>query len=126
MVIALHPRDALADRPALRLADLDGQRYLNRMNCEFNGADVFRGARWKAVYRSERDDWILAMVAAGMGFGFLPENCARHPGVVVRPLVDPEIVRQVGLATVRGRPFSSAVGAVVREVMRNGWSDGPG
>src|SRR6266487_2922731 len=36
------------------------------------------------VYRSERDDWILAMIASGLGFGFMPENCVSHPGVVAR------------------------------------------
>ena len=127
MVIVLNPADPLANRPALRLNDLNDQRYLNRMNCEFNGSDIFGRcqAKWHAVYHSERDDWILAMVAAGMGFGFLPENCAKHPGVVVRRLVDPEVFRRVDIATVHGRPYSSAVGAVVREVMRNGWSCAP-
>ena len=124
MVIVLSPTDPLAERSVLRPDDLNGKRYLNRVNCEFNGADFpgYSQAEWHAVYRSERDDWILAMVAAGMGFGFLPENCATNPAVVVRPLIDPEVFRQVDLVTVRGRPYSSAVGAVVREAMRNRWS----
>ena len=45
-----------------------GGRYLNRISCEFYG---YAGAIWREngfegcemVYRSERDDWILAMVA---------------------------------------------------------------
>ena len=76
---------------------------------------------WKAVYRSERDDWILAMCAAGMGFGFLPEFCINHQGVVARPVVEPEFWREVNIVTVRGRPHSPAVGALVREAMRNNW-----
>lgn len=124
MVVVLNPTDPLAKRPTLRLEDLNGQRYLNRINCEFDGADIPGSSRaaWHVVCRSDRDDWILAMIAAGMGFGFLPENCATHPGVVDRPLSEPGIFRQVDLVTVRGRPYSSAVGAVVREAMRNGWS----
>lgn len=70
------------------------------------------------VYRSERDDWILAMIASGLGFGFMPSTCATHPGVAVRPLVDPEFWREVNLVIVRGRPHSPAVGALVREAMR--------
>jgi DNA-binding transcriptional LysR family regulator len=79
------------------------------------------GVVWRAVYRSERDDWILAMCAAGMGFGFLPEFCINHPGVVSRPVIEPEFWREVNIVTVRGRPYSPAVGALVREAMRNSW-----
>ena len=74
-------------------------RYLNRINCEFNG---YAGAIWQehgldceTAYRSERDDWILAMVASGLGFGFMPESCVNHPRVVGRPMVDPEFWREV-------------------------------
>src|SRR3954466_4795728 len=96
--------------------DLSGERYLNRANCEFNG---YAGPIWREhdflgcelVYRSERDDWILAMIASGLGFGLLAARCGHPPGVAVRPLVDPEFWREVNLVTVRGRPHSPAVGA---------------
>ena len=61
------------------------------------------------------------MCAAGMGFGFLPEFCINHPGVVARAVVDPEFSREVNVVTVRGRMHSPAVGALVREAMRNTW-----
>jgi LysR family hydrogen peroxide-inducible transcriptional activator len=38
-------------------------------------------------------------------------------------LVDPEIWREVSLVTVRGRPHSQAVGALIREAMRSPWTD---
>jgi len=34
-VIVLHPEHELAALEAVRAADLTGQRYLNRANCEF-------------------------------------------------------------------------------------------
>ena len=129
-MIVLHPDHPLAKRNAVMPKDLTGERYLNRANCEFNG---YAGPIWREhdflgcelVYRSERDDWILAMIASGLGFGFMPASCANHPGVVVRPLVDPEFWREVNLVTVRGRPHSPAVGALVREAMRTRWMGGP-
>ena len=42
-------------------------------------------------------------------------------GVVSRPVVDPEFWREVNVVTVRGRQHSPAVGALVREAMRNNW-----
>ena len=128
MVIVLPPGDPLAAQQVLRLGELDDRRYLNRTNCEFNGSGLLGacGASWRAVYSSERDDWILAMVAAGMGsFSFLPEHSVRHPGVVARPVVDPEVTREVDVVSVRGRPHTAAAGALVREVMRNGWEQQP-
>jgi LysR family transcriptional regulator, hydrogen peroxide-inducible genes activator len=119
----------LAMRDAVACTDLDGERYLNRVNCEFNGyaGPIWRecGATIKMVYRSERDDWILAMIAAGLGFGFMPEYSVNHPGVVARRLVEPEFWREVNLVTVRGRPHSPAVGSFVREAMRTAWIGRP-
>jgi LysR family hydrogen peroxide-inducible transcriptional activator len=61
------------------------------------------------------------MVAAGLGFAFMPENAASHPGVVALPVIEPEFWRTVNLVTVRGRPYSPGVGALVREAMRKKW-----
>ena len=125
-MIVLHPKHELAALEAVRAADLTGQRYLNRANCEF-----FRCLypAWREhgflgndlVYSSERDDWILAMIASGFGFGFMPKACANHPMVVTRPLIEPECWRVVDLVTVRGRPHSPAVGALVGQAMRTDW-----
>ena len=122
-----HP---LASRNAICPRDLTGGRYLNRISCEFYG---YAGSIWREngfegcemVYRSERDDWILAMIAAGLGFGFMPQSCAKHPMVAARPMIDPEFWREVNLVTVRGRPHSPAVGALVKEAMRARWLGQP-
>lgn len=119
---AEHP---FARKNCVTVTDLDGERYCKRVNCEWGhgGDPIFRarGSKVVPVYRSERDDWVLAMVAAGLGFGFMPEHSISHPGVVAKPLVDPEFWREVALVTVRGRPHSPAVGALVREAMRTRW-----
>ena len=73
------------------------------------------------MYWSDRDDWTLAMVAAGVGWAFMPANSARHPGVAALPLAEPAFWREVNLVTVRGRRHSPAVGALVREAMRTEW-----
>jgi DNA-binding transcriptional LysR family regulator len=126
-MIVLHPQHELAERAVVTASDLTGQRYLNRTSCEFyhSVTPIWRrhGCLGNGlVYSSERDDWILAMIASQLGFGFMPKACANHPMVVTRPLVDPECWREVNLVTVRGRPHSPAVGALVREAMRASWS----
>jgi DNA-binding transcriptional LysR family regulator len=128
-VIAVNAKHRLAMNNAIRVRDLDGERYLNRINCEYasHAGHIFaqQGTRVRLVYRSERDDWILAMAGAGLGFGFMPQySMMERPDVVARPLVEPEIWREVNLVTVRGRPHSPAVGALVREAMRAQWMGG--
>jgi LysR family transcriptional regulator, hydrogen peroxide-inducible genes activator len=63
------------------------------------------------------------MAAAGAGYAFMPVGSVVHEQVVVKPLVDPEIWREVSLVTVRGRPHSPVVGALIREAMRSPWAD---
>src|SRR5262245_17185738 len=125
-MIAVNARHRLASRNAVPVRELNNERYLNRANCEVidYAREVFlkNGSKVRRVYRSERDDWILAMVAAGLGFGFVPQYCALdRRDIVVRPLVEPEIWREINLFTVRGRPHSPAVGALIREAMRTSW-----
>ena len=104
---------------------MNGETYIHRVNCEFAGyADGIlreKGVTVKPTYWSERDDWTLAMIAAGLGFGFMPANAVNHPGVVGLPVVEPEFWRQVNLVSVRGRRHSPGVGALVREAMRKTW-----
>jgi LysR family transcriptional regulator, hydrogen peroxide-inducible genes activator len=43
------------------------------------------------------------------------------PAVQTRPLVDPEVAREVSLVTVAGRRFSPAVSAFVRAITAYPW-----
>jgi DNA-binding transcriptional LysR family regulator len=113
----------LATHTFIEIKDLAGERYVQRSSCEFNDmVDIIfdeRGVDCETVYRSDRDDWVLAMIASGFGFGFFPNYSIEHAGVVAIPLVAPEFWREVNLTTVKGRPYSPAVGALVHEAMRS-------
>ena len=128
-VIVMKPDHPLAARSEICVRELDGEFYLARINCEYDApaTRIFdeQRANCETVYESERDDWILAMAAAGIGIGFMPELCASHPGVIARPLIEPEFWREVALVTVRGRQYSAAVGSLVREAMRRRWNGEP-
>jgi DNA-binding transcriptional LysR family regulator len=125
MVIAVHRSHKLSNARGFPVSAMNGESYIHRMNCEFAGyADRIlseKGVTCTPTYWSERDDWTLAMVAAGLGFAFMPANAVKHPGVIGVPVVDPEFWRLVNLVTVRGRPYSPGIGALVREAMRKKW-----
>lgn len=124
-VIACSAGHPFARKNAVSVADLDGQAYLQRINCEYR--DFLRetchanGAYLLGAFRSEREDWILTMVAAGMGICFLPEFSNTIPGVISRPVIQPSVEREVCLVTVAGRRWSSPVSAFVRAVREYRW-----
>ena len=123
--VAVAPRGhSICAHNVVPIKSLNGQCYLSRINCEFGDSidHVFdeQQVEWPTVYESERDDWILAMVAAGLGLAFMPISSVKHEGVEARPLMPP-FSRKVCLVTVRGRPYSPAVGALVAEAMRSAW-----
>jgi DNA-binding transcriptional LysR family regulator len=125
MVIAVSRNHRLASKTVFPVTEMNGEPYIHRVNCEFasyaDGILREQGVTCSPTYWSERDDWTLAMIAAGLGFGFMPANAVKHPGVVGLPVVEPEFWRQVNLVSMRGRRHSPGVGALVREAMRKTW-----
>jgi DNA-binding transcriptional LysR family regulator len=129
MMIALSTQHRLAKQSEIKVTDLGGEPYLERTNCEFGilGDEVFSrlDVDGKTVYRSDRDDWVLAMAATGWGYAFMPKHLITHPAVVAIPLTEPEFWREVSLVTVRGRPHSRAVGALTQLAMKMKWLGSP-
>ena len=115
--VIFEPGHRFASLEVVRLRDVSGERYVDRLACEMrelvtamcdeHGIDLY------ATFRSERDDWVQAMVAARLGFAFMPECAITHHGVLSRPLVEPRVARVVELARVRGRRLSPAARAFV-------------
>lgn len=115
----------LEAKNTIQLPELEGESYLLRVNCEYKDqlGDLCRahGFSTHRVYASEREDWIQSMIAAGLGVCFLPEYSMTCPGVVTRPIVEPEVIREVSLANIAGRRFSPAMAAFIGALKRYGW-----
>lgn len=126
-VVACATGHAFAARPSIAIGDMHGQIYLQRQNCEFR--DVLRerceaaGAEIIRSWRSEREDWIQTMVAAGMGVCFIPEYSAVHPALILRRVEDAEVWREVSLVTVAGRRWSRPLAGFVQSIRRYRWPD---
>ncbi len=124
-VVVLPPNHHLAREPVVRARDLNGIPYVSRMNCEVytrvSDALVAIGVNCPMVFRSERDDWVLGMIRAGLGWGFFPAFCEIPEDLPSRPLVEPSFERTIHMVTVRGRPHSPAVGAFLRAARAFDW-----
>lgn len=106
-------------------AELEGESYLSRQNCEFReyirAIREAHGVKMRYCFRSEDEDWIQVLAAAGLGICVLPQFKPTVPGLLTRPLSDPEVARAVWLITVAGRRFSPAVAAFMRAARQFAW-----
>jgi LysR family hydrogen peroxide-inducible transcriptional activator len=60
-------------------------------------------------------------VAAGFGVTFLPEFSLVTPGVINRPLIEPEVLREISLVSIEGRSWPPAVETFARAIQTYPW-----
>jgi DNA-binding transcriptional LysR family regulator len=126
-VIAFPEKHRFAAMNGIPMREIHGESYLRRINCEYRDhlskiADECH-ADAPLAFASEREDWIQNMVAGGLGICIIPEFSAVIPGIQVRPLVDPEVSRDVSLVWMAGRRHSPAVTAFVKLARGHPWAD---
>ncbi|WP_434041515.1 MULTISPECIES: LysR family transcriptional regulator [Sorangium] len=112
-VVVLPPGHRLEASEALRLEDLRGEPYLDRLACEMResvtAACAARDVELYAAYRTEREDWVQSLVHAGLGFAFMPEHSVLLSEACRRPLVDPALQRTIALVRSGDRTPTSAL-----------------
>jgi DNA-binding transcriptional LysR family regulator len=117
-VVVFPPDHRLGTLNAVSLSDLSGENYIDRLSCEMREMVMqvcqAEGVELYARFRSEREDWVQAMVLAGIGFAFMPEYSVTLPGLMQRPLIEPEVERQIAAMTVPGRKFSPGLESFMR------------
>lgn len=102
------PQDhALANRPEIDLADLNGQNFIVRTSCETfaTTTNILRehGVRTRVVCRTQQDERALELVRAGIGAALMPE-LYDSPGVRKIAIRDYDMKRVVGLRWRAGGP----------------------
>lgn len=124
-VVVFPPDHRLGRLNVVALEDLSGENYVDRLACEMREMVMAvcrdRQIELYARFRSEREDWVQAMVLGGIGFAFMPEYSVTLPGLLQRPLIEPSVERQVAAVTVPGRKYSPAVEALMRATRGFAW-----
>jgi DNA-binding transcriptional LysR family regulator len=124
-IVVFPPGHRLGGMNAVTLGDLSGEAYVDRLSCEMREMVMAvcqeTGVELYARFRSEREDWVQAMVLAGIGFAFMPEYSVSLPGLIQRPLIEPKVERKIAAVTVPGRKFSPALEALMRSARGFAW-----
>src|ERR1700754_1806142 len=126
MHVALPAAHPLADKPALTLADLRDENWVQTSESSPCARHVVRSclaAGFEPHVTFESDDYetVQGLVAAGVGVALIPQLALPGPGaredIVVRPLATGSPVRKVFAATPRAAGATAAV-ATMLDVLR--------
>ena len=124
-VVVFAPGHPFSRKDAIRLADVHQAHYVDRLACEMRETVMqVLGAREIELYakfRSDREDWVQAMVLSGLGFAFMPEYSITASGLVSRPLIEPAVSREVHAIEVRGRPRPPAASLFLKALTGFRW-----
>lgn len=124
-VVIFPPGHRFEQMNEIKLVDVSGEAYVDRLACEMREMVVATcqetGVELYATFRSEREDWVQAMVAARLGFAFMPEYSVAQEGVLSRPLIEPVVTRIVEIVSMPGRRHSPASAAFIEAAQSFDW-----
>lgn len=127
-LLVLPQAHRLTREPIVALADLDNEDLIDVVDCPFcdrlRGLAADAGVRARFRHRAGAPDEMMRLVAAGFGLGLAPRALAPTEGLVGRLLAAPSFEHGVVIATVAGRPFSTATEACLRLARTRDWTIG--
>ncbi|EKV02154.1 transcriptional regulator [Leptolyngbya sp. PCC 7375] len=100
LTLAVSDDHALAKAKSACLRDLDGQPYIERINCEFWRAydTLFAdaGIQPNIVYSSNNEEWVISLIQVGMGMSIMPV-WADLTAITYVSMTDLSLSRTIGL-----------------------------
>ncbi|HEV8691842.1 MAG TPA: LysR family transcriptional regulator [Ideonella sp.] len=124
-VVAIGDDHRFGGRANIEMAELDRERYCERIYCEFSSyierlLDE-RSVRLEVVQQSHREDWIQAFVRSNFGIAFMPQSIADAAGLAHVRTSDCPIVREVKVLVQAERPVTAAQQAVIDSLAHHAW-----
>ncbi len=99
-MLAVSKTHPFAQRSSVKLADLNGQSFIQRSHCElYSETEQLLEAKVvqaPIVYRADHEEWVIALVAAGLGITIMPE-WKEEQAIVYIPITDLPLHRTIGL-----------------------------
>ncbi len=125
LMIALPSRHPLATGEPTSLQQAAGELFLPRSNCEY-ATQVLKliaemGIEVAPTATPVSDEWILSMVHCGSGFTLVPEYAHTPPGIVLSPMLEPQLIRQICLVVSSANQQNSAVQRLLNDAHAFNW-----
>jgi LysR family transcriptional regulator, hydrogen peroxide-inducible genes activator len=126
-ILAVPSKHRFATANTVSVGQLDGEDYIERLNCEFDEYFEALHGEWPVKlnlrYRSEREDWVQAMIRSGMGIAILPESFPLIGGIATTTLVAPAIERTISALTFRGRVLPPVARSLLHILTAHDWRE---
>ncbi len=126
MVVISPPGHRFAARDSVSLNELEGEPYIDRLNCEFRSTfnEAFRSANVMpdVVMQSEREDWVADAVRSDMGVTFMPRDAVDPQLYGCCRLAPEPYWRTVSMAVATGREDNETVRAVLKAARDYDWN----
>jgi DNA-binding transcriptional LysR family regulator len=123
IAVAVADTHPLAGRKSLRLNELDGEPFIDRIHCRARSIVKQQfaalGLCQNVVYRADNEDWVIALVAAGLGITIMSE-WQDLIGITYIPIADWTIERTIGLVWRTGQD-NEAVQAFCKFAASHHW-----
>ncbi len=119
-VLAFSQDHDLSNTDHVRVSDLPGVPYIDRLRCEFR-KDVLdlatsAGLSLNVVVQSEREDWLLHLVKSGFGVSMMCESTARSFQLATQPVEGVELQRSIGVISRRDISPESAAAKFISRI----------
>ncbi len=100
LLLAVPITHPFAQRTSVRLVELDGQPFIDRINCEFaeRECQIFetKNIHPKVIYRASHEEWVISWIKAGLGISIMP-RWRGLIGIVYIPIIDLDFHRTIGI-----------------------------
>lgn len=100
LLLAVPLTHPFAQRTSVRLAELDGQPFIDRINCEFAERECeileAKNIHPKVINRASHEEWVISWIEAGLGISIMPRWRGLNR-IVYIPIVDLDFQRTIGI-----------------------------
>lgn len=100
LLLAAPQSHPFAQRASIRLSELHGQPFIDRINCEFfqQECQILDAANVcpKVIYRASHEEWVISLIKAGLGISIMP-YWRGLSGIVYLSISDLDFQRTIGI-----------------------------
>ena len=126
-VVVFSSEHEFSNRESISLIDIVNELYVDRMHCDFRSdLLIFANRNYvdlKIAFRSQREDWVHAVVGQGAGVTIMPEHSLMPPHLESRVIDNPAMSRTVSLCTLEREYLSPALQSLWEMAQLFTWDD---
>ncbi len=128
-LLALPSDHRLVNMPTVSIGDLDGERFIDLVDCEMRKTFLDRvrrdGIDLPNHVSCHREDWVQSLVSEGHGLTVMAASSLANKNLALRRISGIDLSRQVCLHTIFGSCKTPVISSLERFASRFEWTKAP-